>query len=102
VTKEFTLPVIQTPNGRTELRFCRILSELYPNEGVIIFLPQDLITLTARPNMIVNVGNGTFKMSTSNATLGLRIEDATQPGQHECKSYDIFTEAAYIIMGLDS
>lgn len=106
VTKDFTLPVIQTPNGRTELKYCQILTELYPNEGVIIFLPKDLITLTSRPHMMADVAiggavNGSFPMAKAQ-TLGLRIEDATMPGQHECKTYDIFTEAAIMIMGLDS
>jgi hypothetical protein len=85
--------MIQTPNGSIEILQDSLLSEMYPNEGVIVFLPKSLIGLRARENQSIQIESGGLNKS----TLGFTFEDVTQPGQHECRNYDVITEAAYII-----
>lgn len=98
VNKNFVLPIIHTPNGLTEFKHCRILTELYPNEGVIIFVPKERVMLTARENAKFNYVDG----SMVKATLGVTIEEVTPFKQHECRVFDVYTEAAIIWSGLDS
>lgn len=96
--KNFVLPIIHTPNGLTEFKHCRILTELYPHEGVIIFVPKERVMITARENAKYNYVDG----SMVKATLGVTIEEVTALKQHECRSFDVYTEAAIIWSGLDS
>ncbi len=97
-TKNFGLPIIQTPNGKIEFMQDVLLSEMYPNEGVIVLMPKSMIGMTARPNQSIEVPTGSIKK----ATLGFNFEDVTMPKQHEVRSYDVWTEMAIVIAGLDS
>ena len=96
--KKFGLPIIDTPNGTIEFMQDSLLSEMYPNEGVIVALPKSMIGMTTRPNQAVDVPSG----SLVKATLGFNFEDVTAPKQHEIRSYDVWTEMAIVIAGLDS
>lgn len=42
--KVFDLPIIRTPSGDVEFTNCEILSEMYPDEGVILYGYRDLIS----------------------------------------------------------
>ncbi len=96
--KNFGLPIINTPNGRIEFMQDVLLTEMYPNEGVMIALPKSMIGMTTRPNQSIEVPTGSIKK----ATLGFNFEDVTMPKQHEIRSYDVWTEMAIVIAGIDS
>lgn len=98
VTKDFTLPIIQTPNGRIEFKYDTILSERYPNSWVIIMGPKNLIGIKVRKNAMYNYVNNQMVAS----TLGITVKEVTEFKQHECRSFDVLTEFACIISGLDS
>ena len=96
--KNFGLPIINTPNGRIEFMQDVLLTEMYPNEGIMIALPKSMIGMTTRPNQSIEVPTGSIKK----ATLGFNFEDVTMPKQHEIRSYDVWTEMAIVIAGIDS
>lgn len=92
------LPKIQTPNGSIEIVQDHLLSELYPNEWVILMVPRRLLSLTTRRNYKYDFLTG--KMETN--MLGFQMEEVTPFKQHECRCYDVWTEFAMIIAGADS
>jgi len=98
VTKDFTIPVIQTPNGKTEIMTCSEWTKITRNAGSILFIAKPLVGLRTRPNARLDLQSGTILKSTQ----GFNIEDVTLPGQHECRNYDVWTEMALIIGGIDS
>lgn len=98
VSKNFSLPIIQTPNGSIEFKNCQILSELYPHEGVILFVPKNNIMVKARKNARYDYTNGQMVQE----TLGVKIMEVTPFKQHECREFDVYTEMALVIAGLDS
>ena len=101
INKDFQFPIINTPNGRVEWMQCNILSEMYQDEGVIIYGVKDNMMVKARENQTVSLPGG----SVEKASLGFNFIDITQPGQpgvgHERRVYDIFTEFTNIVVGLD-
>ena len=100
--KEFDLPIIRTPSGDVEFTNCEILSEMYPDEGVIIYGYRDLISAVTRENQKIIFESGTVQK----ASIGFSFVETTIPGQqgsgHEYHTYDVFAEMAIIIAGLDS
>ena len=100
VTKNFTIPTIQTPNGVTEVMQCSELSRLSNNSGVILFVPKSLVMLRARANAKYDIQSGGLVK----ATQGVNMEDITVPAihGHECRVYNVWTELALILGGMDS
>ncbi len=98
IQKDFTLPVIQTPNGKTELMQCSTWTRLTRNSGQILFISKDLVGLRARKNATFDLNTGGINISTQ----GFNIADVTDLRQHECREYDIRTEMSIIIGGLDT
>ena len=98
VTKNFALPIIQTPNGRIEFMQDSLLTEMYPNEGAIVLMPRSMVGIKTRANQAVEVPTGTIKK----ASLGFNFENVTELRQHETEDYDIWTEFAIVIAWLDS
>ena len=101
-TKEFDLPIIRTPSGDVEFTNCEILSEMYPDEWVIIYWFRDLISAVARENQkIVFESAGIQK-----ASLWFNFVETTIPWMqgagHEYHKFDVFTEFAIIIAWLDA
>lgn len=99
VSKDFVTPVIQTPNWNTQMKYDKILTELYPNEWVILFVPENTMSLVARPNQTVDYVNGAWLVKSQ---LWVKVEDVTTEKQHECREFDVYTEAALMISGLES
>lgn len=96
--KDFGLPIIRTPFGTIEYRQCDFLTERHPNEGAILFLPEDSYMVKGTPNTMVDLtANGAQIVG---RTAGLRFENATAPDQHRCKTFDVFTEMAFIWVGI--
>jgi len=93
VKKEFTIPVIQTPNGLTEIMTCSEWNKITRNSGQILFIAKPLVGLRTRANARLDLQSGSIMKSTQ----GFNIEDVTLPGQHECRTYDVWTELAIII-----
>ncbi len=98
VHKEFTLPVIHTPYGPTEIMTCYKFEQLMNNTGNILFFPRDLVKFTQRENDYYDINTGAI----SKSAPGFRFEDVTLPWQHECKTYDIRTEFCIIIWMIES
>jgi len=93
VKKDFTIPVIQTPNGLTEIMTCSEWTKITRNSGQILFIAKPLVGLRTRANARLDLQSGSILKSTQ----GFNIEDVTLPGQHECRTYDVWTELAIII-----
>ena len=93
-----SFPTIATPNGGVEFEQDQLLSEAYPNEGVLVIFPKRLLSITARQNYRYNP----LANSIEKSSLGLMMEEVTMPGQHECREYDVWTEFALIIAGARS
>ena len=98
VQKSFTMPVIQTPYGMTEIMTDYKFEQIMNNTGNILFLPRDLIKLTQRENDSYDINSGGI----TKAAPGFKFEDVTLPGQHECKTYDVWTEFAFIFGLIDN
>lgn len=98
VNNTMSFPTIATPNGGVEFEQDQLLSETYPNEGVLVIFPKRLLSITARQNYRYNPMSNSIEKS----SLGLMMEEVTMPGQHECREYDIWTEFATIIAGARS
>lgn len=100
--KDFGLPIIRTPSGDVEFTNCEILSEMYPDEGVIIYGFRDLISAVTRENQKIQFESG----GVQKASIGWNFVETTLPGQqgsgHEYHTYDVFSEFAIVIAGLDS
>lgn len=100
--KEFGLPIIKTPSGDVEFTNCEILTEMYPDEGVIIYGYRDLISAVTRENQKIMFESGAVQK----ASIGWNFVETTLPGQqgsgHEYHTYDVFSEFAIIVAGLDA
>ena len=100
--KDFDLPIIRTPSGDVEFTNCEILTEMYPDEGVIIYGYRDLISAVTRENQKIMFESGAVQK----ASIGWNFVETTLPGQqgsgHEYHTYDVFSEFAIVIAGLDS
>ena len=101
-TKDFDLPIIRTPSGDVEFTNCEILTEMYPSEGVIVYGFRDLISAVTRENQKIQFESG----GVAKASIGWNFIETTLPGQqgswHEYHTYDVISEFAIIIAGLDS
>lgn len=98
VQKDFTLPVVQTPNGKTEIMQCSQFTRLTRNRGTILFISKPLVGLRARPNATINLESG----SIVKASQGFNIKEVTDPKNHECFERDVRTEMSNIIGGADT
>lgn len=100
--KDFGLPIIRTPSGDIEFTNCELLTEMYPDEGVIIYGFRDLISAVTRENQKIQFESG----GVNKASVGFNFVETTLPGQqgsgHEYHTYDVFTEFAIIIAGFDA
>jgi hypothetical protein len=95
--KSFDLPIIRTPSGDVEFTNCEILSEMYPDEGVIVYGFRDLISAVTRENQKIQFESGGI----TKASIGRSFIETTLPGQqgsgHEYSTYDVFSEFAMIV-----
>jgi len=48
--KEFDYPIISTPAGSIKYEYCEFLSDLYPNEGMLVMFPKSAMAMTTREN----------------------------------------------------
>jgi len=100
--KVFDLPIIKTPSGDVEFTNCEILTEMYPDEGVILYGFRDLFSAITRENQKIMFESG----GVQKASVGFSFVETTLPGQqgsgHEYNTFDIFTEFAIVIAGLDA
>lgn len=100
--KTFDLPIIRTPSGDVEFTNCEILSEMYPDEWVIVYGFRDLISAVARENQKIQFESWGIQK----ASIGWNFVETTLPGQqgsgHEYHTYDVYSEFAIVIAGLDS
>lgn len=75
VNKKFTLPVIHTPYGPTEIMTDYKFEQIMGNSGNILFLPRELIKMTQRENDMYDITSG----SVTKATPGFKFEEVTLP-----------------------
>ena len=98
VEKNFTLPVIRTPYGSTEIARDHMFERITQNKWVILFLPTQLIAVRQRREQAFDVtSSGIIK-----ATQWFNMKNVTMPNQLECNDYNIRTELSFILWGMDA
>ena len=98
--KEFDYPIISTPAGSIKYEYCEFLSDLYPNEGMLVMFPKSAMAMTTRENARV-IAQWTG-LGVEAYELAAKFEDVSDPKDTECRIYRTMLEFATVFMGVDS